>query len=222
MALWDSPDLLRRCRQLARRPATDQAVPATMWYDFLTEAEAEVFAELAAVSPEQFVSPPILMSTADGGRTYTFGNDAAGSPVRPMGHAEIYPSIDAVADDALVEGEDYLVEGALIRIPNNQARRFSAGPYARLTLRPDTALSDTSHPILQPKEARMLMVYKALEKWASRPGSGASPRTYIAMYVALYPKILLQLATAYNRGGSDWTWLTGAEVNGLGLLPGTR
>lgn len=218
MALWDSPDLLRRCRQLARRPATDQAVTGLMWYDWLTEAEAEIFATLSAIRPEQFVSAPRLMTTTDGGYTYIFGLDAAGDPIRPLGHAEIYPSLAAIDDDPLVDGDDYLLEGALIRIPNNKTRSWPAGPYARVTLRPDTALSDTSHPILQPKDARMLMVYKALEKWASRPGSGASPAGYIASYDKLYDTVLMQLATAYNRGGPvNSRWWTGLDLGGSGL-----
>jgi hypothetical protein len=45
-ALWSSPDLLRRVKQYARRPATDTSVTDEMWYDFMTEAQVEVFSDL--------------------------------------------------------------------------------------------------------------------------------------------------------------------------------
>jgi hypothetical protein len=53
--------------------------------------------------------------------------------------------------------------------------------------------------MLQPKHARMLLVYKALEKWASRPGSGARPDYYEGKYNKDLNKLFLELATAYNR-----------------------
>lgn len=199
MAIYDSPWLLARCKQYARRPATDQAMPDTAWYSFLTDAQAEVFSDLFSRYPDLAYSAPVLLTTADGGRTYTFGLDASGDPIRPMGHTEVYDSLAAIPDSPLVLGDDFLLEGGLLRVPGNATRAFSAGPYARFVLRPDREITAAQNPTLQPKSARMLLVWKALEAWASRPGSGASPSYYAKRYEDVLFKTLTELATAYNQ-----------------------
>jgi hypothetical protein len=44
----------------------------------------------------------------------------------------------------------------------------------------------------------MLLVYKALEQWASRPGSGAKPEYWEDRYSNYLQKMIMRLATAYN------------------------
>jgi hypothetical protein len=209
VALWDSADLARRCVLHARRPAIDQAMPAANWYDFLTEAQPEAHSDLVTRFPDLAYGAPLLLVSADGGKTYPFGVDAAGDAIRPMGHAEIYPSLASIPDAPLSPGEDFIFEGALLRIPNNKTRLFPAGPYARLVIRPDTAISAASQPVLQPKAARLLLVWKALEYWAARPGSGQAPEYYERKYLQYRDKMWLELATAYNA--------MGAQAPGVGL-----
>jgi hypothetical protein len=201
--LWSSPDLLRRVKQYARRPAVDTSVTDDMWYDFMTEAEVEVFSDLFSRFPQAQYSAPQLLVTTDGGYTYTFGDDADGDPVYPMGYAQIFPDLRSIPDSPLIFGEDYELEGYLLRIPGNRTRTFSAGPYARFVSRPDVAIADDVNPLLWPKEARMLLVWKALESWASRPGSGADPTYYERQYDLTLTKELTKLATAYNRSAGD-------------------
>jgi hypothetical protein len=221
MALFDSADLLARCKRLARRPPTDQAMPDSNWYAFLTEAQAEVYPEIFSRFPGQGYSAPVLMTSADGGLTYTFGDDAAGDPIRPTGHAEIYPALNAIPFAPLTPGVDFLIEGGLLRMPANRARTFASGPYARYVLSPDIPIAADSEPMLQPKHARMLLVYKALEKWASRPGSGARPDYYEGKYNKDLNKLFLELATAYNRqavtaqGSSSLLYVGDFGSNGL-------
>ena len=198
MPLFDSADLLRRVKNLARRPASDQSVTDAQWYDYLTEAQAEVYPEIFSRFPAMGYGAPVLLTTADSGKTYTFGLDAAGDPVRPTGHAEIYPNLATIPDSPLQAGADYIWEGSQIRMPNNRTRSFSAGPYARFVLSPTAAISAASAPVLLPKHARMLLVYKALEQWASRPGSGAKPDYYSTRYKEALNKLFLEFATLYN------------------------
>lgn len=210
MAIWDTADLLKRCKRLARRPVTDQAVPDDAWYDWMTEAQEEVYVDLFSRFPDYGYSAPVLLATADGGLTYTFGLDADGAPVRPTGHAEIYPNLSAIPDSPLSPGADFLIEGGLIRMPGNRTRSFANGPYARFVADPDVAIDSTHQPQLQPKSARMLLVFKALEKWASRPGSGAKPDYYETKYSNYLNKMIMKLATAFNQQGGQ---AAGADAN---------
>lgn len=204
MPLFDSADILARCKLLARRPPVDQAVPDASWYAWLTEAQAEVYPDIFSRFPDQGYSAPVLMTSTDSGKTYKFGTDADGGLVRAGGHAEIFPNLNAVPSSPLVAGEDFMWEGGLLRMPNNRTRSFNGGPYARFVLHPDAPISATVQPLLQPKHARMLLVYKALEQWASRPGSGARPDYYEQKYNKLLNKIFLEFATAYNGQGRSF------------------
>jgi hypothetical protein len=204
MPLWDAPYCLQVCQDLARRPATDQAMPAARWYRFLTDAQPEVYDDLFTRYPELGYSAPVgPLVTADGGKTYSFGVDAAGDPIRPIGHAELYPNLRAVPDDPLEPGVDFIFESGLIRIPGNRTRLFAGGPYARFVAMPDIAIDATHPPLLQPKHARILLCYKALEKWAARPGSGARPKEWRDTYDARLNKFYLEFATAFNMRGSQ-------------------
>jgi hypothetical protein len=207
--LWSSPDLLRRVKQYARRPATDTSVTDEMWYDFMTEAQVEVFSDLFTRYPAAQYSAPYLLTTSDGGYTYDFGLDADGDPIYPMGHTEVFPDLRSIPDSPLTFGVDYELEGYVLRIPGNRSRLFASGPYARFVSRPDVAITDVANPLLYPKEARMLLVWKALQSWASRPGSGADPSYYAAQYDKALMKEWTKMATAYNHnaayGGKWWT-----------------
>ena len=174
-------------------------MPDAHWFAFLTEAQSEAYADLFSRYPDLGYGPPILMTTSDNGATYSFGIDADGDPIRATGHAEIYPNLKAIPSSPLSPGEDYMIEGGLIRIPHGTTRRFNGGPYARLVLDPDTPITSLNEPELLPKHARMLLVYKALQKWASRPGSGARPEYYDGEYNKYLNKVFIQMATAYNR-----------------------
>lgn len=185
-------------------------MPNAHWYAFMTEAQSEVYPELFSRFPHLGYGPPILLTSADGGKTFTFGTDADGDPIRPVGHAEIYPNLNSIPNSPLSPGDDFMIEGSLIRMPNNRSRSFNGGPYARLVLSPDTEVSAVQEPQLFPKHARMLLVYKALEQWASRPGSGALPDYYKIKYGEFFNKLMLEFATAYNKGGR-----VGSESSGL-------
>src|SRR5690348_6155626 len=89
MAKYDAADLLARCKRNAMRPATDAQQTDADWYAFLTEAQDEWFQSIAVMCPEALYGPPTVLSTADQGLTFTFGTDADGNNIFPMGSVEI-------------------------------------------------------------------------------------------------------------------------------------
>ena len=207
------------CKRYARRPATDQALTDPVWYGFLSDAPAEVYPRLFSCFPDLGFTAPALLVTADAGRTYTFGLDAAGDRLFPFGHVEIYPSLTAIPDDPLIPNEDFLMEGGRIRMLNNRPRTFPAGPYWRGALVPDATIDAANPPQLYPKSARLLLVWKALEAWASRPGSGADPRYYADRYQKHEDALFLQLGTAYNQQSANGrSWYSGFDLASSGQL----
>lgn len=184
MALFDTADLLARCKRYARRPSTDAAFDADFWYALLTEAQLRQVRLIAAHAPHAMLSAPVLMTTADGGLTYTIPVSAL-----PAGQIPLAVTVRASrTGQVLVPGEewsagaDFTVEaGFVIRIPDGKTRSFSSGPYARFILEP--GIIDGSHaPTLMPASARMLVVWDALEHWASIPGVGQDPAYYTNQY----------------------------------------
>lgn len=173
MAKYDSADLLARCLRGALRPTTDASTDSTDWYALLTEAQDEWTMHLASICPQVLYGDPVLMTSADGGYTYTFGTDADGDNILPMGHVEVRASrTGAVLVPALEWGSayDFVHEGDKIRWPNGVARSFgSTGPYARFITPPDV-IDASTEPTFKPKQGRMLLVYRALAKWARRGG----------------------------------------------------
>jgi len=81
--IWDSAYLLGQFNRMAGRPESDQIPPDTK-YLWLSEAQNQVVADIAARMPE--VLYPISatqMNTTDGGRTFTFGLNAIGTAFVP-------------------------------------------------------------------------------------------------------------------------------------------
>lgn len=216
MSLWASSDLLSKCKFLARRPSTDNSVSDAQWYTLLTDAQAKVYDDLFPVVPElRYGAPTLMTASADGGKTYAFGVDAETDALYPFGHAEIYARLSDIPDYPMAPGVDFIPEGTKIRIPQNRTKSFVDGaPYYRMALRPDTVISASVQPLLQPKSARMLLVWGSLEMYAMRPGSGADPNYFAMKYSKDLDRIITSLRTAYNSQGSPpdasarmW-WLT--------------
>lgn len=168
MAAWDSSDLLSRFRLHTRTPPASTIFPTDAnAYTFLTSAAVVVESRIQAVAPKALIAAPTLMVTADGGKTYTFGTDADGNNIVPMGTVDIYPDLVSVPNVPLTEWQDYITEGDKIRIPNNSTRTFSAGgPYARF-ITPTLQISAGVAPLLKPVQARELIVWEAVRGYAA-------------------------------------------------------
>ena len=132
---------------------------------YLSLGQQAVFRQLATTVPGSQVAAPEKLTTADGGYTYTFA-------YYPFGHAEIRSSrtgsllIPGAESDP---GADFVQEGQTIRFTNYRARTFDDGPYARYAPTPPD-ISASQEPTLKPNQARVLILYKALDLWATKGG----------------------------------------------------
>lgn len=172
MATYDSADLLARFKLWAKFP-TQGTPPLTNpeSYQLLGEAQQEVAVDLAAHCPWLNFSAPTLLTSADGGVTYDFGDDAEGNAITPLA-VEVYAKAsgrELFAASYGATGGDFVVEGTRIRMPGNRARTFSEGPYARFVTVP-LVLDGSTEPTLQPMEARPLIVFAAARKYARLGG----------------------------------------------------
>jgi len=159
MPLWDRADLLTRVRDLIRRPSTDAAVTDAKLYRYLTAAESQAFEELGLTTPHALWSAPVQLTTSDGGATYTFGNDANANPLVPI-RVDVFRSRGDIPDYPLIEGDDYLWEGEIIRIPQGRTRSFAGGPWARY-IAPAIEITAAQGPTLTPHAARELLILGA-------------------------------------------------------------
>jgi hypothetical protein len=178
--LYDAAWLVQRLRRELRRPQNDQALSKDVAYEFLTEAQDDVFRMISSIAPEENYGAPVLLTSADGGRTYTFGNDADGDPIEPLGHVELYPSLTGlpmVGGAWFDPNADYVFEGGnTIRFPLNKQKLFGGvGPYARFAIAPPP-IDDDHEPTLKPVRARILIVHRAAAKWAAGPGKSDPAR----------------------------------------------
>lgn len=155
---WQSADLLTRFNEYAGRPAADDITDITK-YRVLADAQDEVVQRITGiVKTATSVTAPTLMTTADGGLTYTFGVDGNGYPLYPL-NARIFPALSAVPDYPWTPGLDYLDEGTVVRMPNTTPW---AGPLYWYGVTPPQEISASVQPILQPPPARILIVIQAV------------------------------------------------------------
>lgn len=176
MATWDSADLLARCKRDSGVPSTTEFPADTDWFAWMTEAQVEYYRIFASIVPWMLIEAPTIMSTADGGKTYTFASD-----ITPLA-VHIYETLNGrllLPGAYWDSGADYHWEGNKIRMTRDQTRTFASGPYAQYVTAPST-ISDSVEPTLVPADARQLLVYRTLVKWATR-GGYRDPRPFQAM-----------------------------------------
>lgn len=196
MALWDTADLVARVRRYANRPTQDELLTDALIYALLTEAHTEELAELATLAPTSQMGAPVLLTSADGGVTYTFGTDVDGNQVFPLA-TEIYAEVNGREMRACSWNSwgDFVVEGDRIRMPGNTAVTFSAGPYARF-VRADAQIDASTEPTLKPPPARIILVWKALIKFAA-VGGLRDPAPFEENYAASKRQWISALRTSY-------------------------
>lgn len=162
MALYDTADLLGRCKKVAKRPSVDVDTGDTDWYRHLSDAQLWLLGQLQVWAPRVNWGALELMTTSDS-ITYSLENE-------PVGKVLIFPT--ARADYPLSVGSEYDLGVDFFRegltdyvIPGRTARSFPGGPYARYLAKPaDIALAQ--EPVVQPPRARLAMVYQAVANWA--------------------------------------------------------
>ena len=205
MAGWDSADLLERFFTYLGRGnggvmGADELWTDTRAYMWLADAQEAVYAEIAPTAPGAFVSAPTLLSTSDGGVTYTFGAN-----VYPFAHIEVYAQ-EAGGRTLLASnygniGGDFVIEGDTIRAPGNRTRSYSSGPWARFTSFP-SRLSASVQPSLSPDQARELIVWKALENAAEVSNGAMDATIWTAKYQDAKRRWIMLWQTQYQSSGN--------------------
>lgn len=160
---YQSTDMLASFNFLAGRPASETAtLPDATKYGYLAQAQDQVIIEIANTVGNQLWGSPTLMTSADGGYTYTFGTDGNGYSLFLLdGH--IYPNLNAVPSSPWVPGRDYTDEGIAIRSLNNVP--FSTAPYFQGITTP-AAMSASVQPVLYPPYARVLIPIRAVQNFS--------------------------------------------------------
>ncbi len=217
-ATWASSDLLTRFNQMAGRPASGDSLSDATKYQYLSDAQQEVIADLSAIAPwtlyqkVAYGSMPTLTTTDQ--QVFTFGNDVNGNPLFPQGKAMIYPSLNAIPDNPWREGYDYVNEGTQIRIPNNGTY---AGTLYWRGIAPVLDITATNQPALLPVASRILIVYKAVWTYAL---AGNRKQDLAAQMQALYekrwPHWCVLWRTQFANGGALET-LSGRDLAVLGV-----
>lgn len=223
MALYDSASLLEKFRDYADRPSTDEDLTDAKVYRFLTDAQIPVFQDIMARWPRLLMGAPVLMTSADGGVTYTIGTDSEGDNIYPFGHAEVYATSpngrELYASTYAAYSGDFVFEGYRLRTPAGNSYTYSSGPYIRYVAQPLT-ISASSEPTLQPKQHRNLILFQALVNWAN-VGGHRDPRPYQQMYDRAWSAAVVALTTQYRqaaqaeRAGVLW-WRYWLDQGGLG------
>ncbi len=164
MATYDSVDLLALTRIECRQPITSDFPQDGDVYQMLSRGQEDVLFRLSVTVPESQYGAPTLLTSADGGNTFTFGTDSDGNNIFPLGAVEIYRTLQAVGDtnQACSSPDDYLFEGDRIRVPN--AMTWSGpGPYARW-ITPPLKITASVQPVIKPIQARECLVYFGASK----------------------------------------------------------
>lgn len=168
--LWTRAHLHALMHDLAGRPTTDESLTEALKDTLLTAEQARWYSIVASVAPEALYGPPTELRTDDDGESYYFGKDDAGRYVHPFGHVELLQGRRGgpiVLPGVSWAPQGFLIEGGVIRWADGRPHRFTGGLYGRYIAAPNVI--DRDHePTLQPPEARLLMVYGALAKWARR------------------------------------------------------
>ena len=169
MAHWDRNNLIRQCNVLAARPDIDTDMDPGKWDILLTQGQDHWYGVIAEQAPNVLWGEPVKIDTQDGGYTYRIPGTIMGIPDVREGRYGRPLMVD-----------EYILDNGVIRFPYGRSRTFAGGVWVRYARHPHQ-INAVTEPQLKPEYARILIVYRALAQWASRPGSAADPNTYLAM-----------------------------------------
>lgn len=164
----------------------------------MTEANDELVKRIATFVPDAMVTAPTLLTSADSGKTYTFGTDADSAAIFALGHFAVYENLESIPDYPLTEGVDYVIEGTKVRIPYNDTRTFSAGPYAQ-SVTPGNVVNASTQPTC-PKIARLAMIEDTAKRLATRVGR--DPEEFAGSFGDAWINLLAAIRTqGLGKGG---------------------
>ena len=191
MASFDTADCLVQIRRQCRiQDVTEYPADADL-YAFLRDGENRVKHEVGSMCPEILRGAPVLMTSADGGYTYTFGVDGESNAIAPIGHVSIYPSRSQIPFEPLISGVEYVFEGTKIRFTEYTPRTFGDGPYAQF-ITPTLVIAATTTLVTLPVQLRLLAVHDACIRYA-QSGAVLDSTPYEAAYESEFQR---QISTA--------------------------
>src|SRR3990167_5053052 len=159
---WQSTDLLTRFNDYAQRATDNDGLTDAQKYRRLSDGQDQVILECANLMGRVLFSAPVQMTTADGGYTYTYGTDGNGYALFPLA-GSIYPTEAAIPGYPWVPQRDYLDEGTQIRGLNDTV--LPVAPWFYGITQPQQ-LSASVQPVIQPPQARVLIVVQAVKLYA--------------------------------------------------------
>ena len=222
---YTSKYLLTMLLRYLGRPETADAISAQTYLDRLTDAQQQIVADLAGIMPDVLYPTTTTlptMSTTDS-QTFTFGTDANGFALAPIGNVGLYRSMADVPNYPMEPGIDYIPIGATaIQIPNNQT--YSGSIYWRGISPPGIIdLSGSHEPVLFPEGARELIALRAAINFCNEAGLNPSVAAILASQYG-YPLAgnpgrfafwCMTWKTSYRRGGALGT-ITGRQLAASG------
>lgn len=226
---WDSADLLDRFLTYAGRGnggvmAADELWTTTRAYTWLADAQEAVYTDLSPIVPHAFVNAPVLLTTTDGGVTYTYPTGTFPGSFA-FGHVEVYGQENAgwtlLASTYNTAGADFVIEATQIRSPGNRPRTFASGPWARGTGFP-ARLSASVEPALVPDAARELILFRALAALADVSAGGMDASRWEQRYADARNRWVTTWSTQYSaQGGQGSNTITGAWYLAMSAMNGT-
>lgn len=206
--------------RLTGRPTAD-SIPDATKYTWLSEAQMMIVTDVAGICPNVLYPPvaygsiPACITTDS--QTFTFGTDANGYAIAPMGKVAIYSSLNDIPSNPWRAGADYIpLGGTAIQIPNNNS--YSGTLYWR-GITPPPAMNATTQPVLFPEGSRQLIAYRAAIAFLT----GANRNAVLAAELkadygrpfganpGLFANQLLEWRSQF-RGGGVLGSLTGLQV----------
>ena len=206
MPVWTSPDLLAAFKREVGLNDANEYDDTTDLYPRLARAQVQLIEAIASRYPNPLYSAPFALTPSADRTTFSFGTDAQGQPILPLGWVQISPNARAFIGDEFVgwvEGTDFLDEGTQIRVTAN--RTFTGTLYCRAVLTPPD-IAAAVDPVIQPVSARALIAVLAARDFA---GEGAAQPSLVAAMQAKwndpltgFPALMLTYRRRYRGGGA--------------------
>jgi hypothetical protein len=206
MTTWDTAYLVQRFKDEAGLQAASEYDDNADICPRLSRAQNKVMRLIASRYAKALYQAPITMTPSVDRKTFTFGNDAQGNPIMPLGFVQIATTLTAFSGDMCFSGwqedRDFLDEATQIRIPSN--RSYGGTLYARFVpTAPDLVATGTPvAPILAPADARNLIVIQAVMDWAGEGNQRPDIKQVMKQsWSDEFPSWMLVYKRRYRNGG---------------------
>jgi hypothetical protein len=215
--IFDNAWCLSAFNRYAGRAATGDSISDADKYIRLTEGQNRVVAEMSFRCPNSLkphaATLPAMTSASDG-NIWTFGTDANGYAIAPMGKARIFPNQASFPDYCWVEGVDYVNEGTQIRLTNG---RTWSTPLYWYGITPPADITASLQPALFPEPSRELIVFEAVKQLSLEGGTRNLELAQLmdAQLDRAYPRWFAVWKTQFSSGGALGS-LTGLRMTEAG------